>query len=205
MSAAQKKPPLGVIILGAGASSRMGRPKLLLPWQDTTIIGHLIRQWHELGAAQIAVVHRPNDNELAAELDRLGFPQSDRILNPRPERGMFSSIRCAANWKGWKKGVAVWAVVLGDQPHLRLATLRALLEFHAGRPGAICQPEYGGHARHPVLLPRPALLKLRRTRAKSLKDFLKQTAVQVVKRPIEDPGLALDLDSPADYLQANIY
>ncbi len=50
--------PFGVIILGAGASSRMGTPKLLLPWRDTTIIGHLISQWRELGAAQIAVVLR---------------------------------------------------------------------------------------------------------------------------------------------------
>ena len=68
-------PPLGVIILGAGASSRMGRPKLLLPWGDTTVIGHLIRQWRELGAAQIAVVHRPGRlRKLDAELDRLDFP-----------------------------------------------------------------------------------------------------------------------------------
>ena len=42
---------LGVVILGAGASSRMGRPKLLLPWRDTTVIGQIIRQWRELGAA----------------------------------------------------------------------------------------------------------------------------------------------------------
>ena len=39
----KKNQPLGVIILGAGASSRMGRPKLLLPWGDTSVIGHLIR------------------------------------------------------------------------------------------------------------------------------------------------------------------
>ena len=46
--------PFGVIILGAGASSRMGRPKLLLPWRGTTVIGHIIYQWRELGAAQIS-------------------------------------------------------------------------------------------------------------------------------------------------------
>src|SRR5271169_6647644 len=91
-------PPLGVVILGAGASSRMGRPKLLLPWKDTTIVGHLIRQWRGLGARQIAVVHRPGDAPLAAELDRLDFPAKDRIVNPQPERGMFSSIVCAAEW-----------------------------------------------------------------------------------------------------------
>ena len=94
---------LGVVILGAGASARMGRPKLLLPWRDTTVIGQLLAQWREIGAGQIAMVLRANDDALEAELDRLNFSRSDRIENPQPERGMFSSIVCAANWDGWRR------------------------------------------------------------------------------------------------------
>jgi molybdenum cofactor cytidylyltransferase len=193
---------LGVIILGAGASSRMGRPKLLLPWGDTTIIGHLLEQWRELGAAQIGIVLRPQDVPLAAELDRLGFPRADRIENPQPERGMFSSIQCAANRPGWKKEIATWAIMLGDQPHLRLATLRQLLEFHSASADTICQLEFDGHARHPVLLPRLALQELKTSQAETLKDFLKQTSVRCVRCPVDDPGLALDLDTPEDYQRA---
>ncbi len=92
---------LGVIILGAGASSRMGRPKLLLPWDGTTVIGRLIAQWRELGVGQIAVVRRPDDTALAAELDQLGLPAADHIINPQPERGMFQFHRVrAAHWTG---------------------------------------------------------------------------------------------------------
>ena len=205
MNATKTNPPLGVIILGAGASSRMGCPKLLLPWGDTTVIGHLIRQWQTLGAGQIAVVHRTNDAALAAEFDRLDFPLRNRIENPRPERGMFSSILCAANWRGWKNKITVWAILLGDQPHLRLETLRTVLDFHAAHPAAVCQPEFGGHARHPVLLPRRAFRELKQARAKTLKLFLKQTSCPRVKCPITDPGPALDLDTPEDYKQAKIY
>src|ERR1700690_4241261 len=97
---------LGVVILGAGASSRMGTPKLLLPWGGTTVIGHLLREWRELGAAQIGIVRGGQDPPLTAELDRLGFPLADRIENPQPERGMFSSILCATNWPGWKHEIA---------------------------------------------------------------------------------------------------
>jgi molybdenum cofactor cytidylyltransferase len=194
--------PLGVMILGAGASSRMGRPKLLLPWGKTSIIGHLLDQWRRLGASQMAVVCRPGDRELNAELDRLGFPPQDRIENPQPERGMFSSILCAANWNGWKEGLAAWAIVLGDQPHLRPDTLRSLLAFHREHADAICQPVYDGHARHPVLLPRQALEELKDSPEKSLKDFLKRTSCQLVKRSIGDSGLALDLDRPEDYEKA---
>jgi CTP:molybdopterin cytidylyltransferase MocA len=188
-----------VVILGAGASSRMGRPKLLLPWRGTTVIGHLISQWRELGTAQIAVVQRPDDSALAADLNRLHFPQADRIANPQPERGMFSSIVCAANWRGWRPEISSWAVVLGDQPHLRLETLRQLLEFSAQNPDVICQPQFGGHARHPIVLPRQAFDALKHSRVDNLKDFLKITVVPRAQCVINDPGLSLDLDTPADY------
>jgi molybdenum cofactor cytidylyltransferase len=196
----------GVIIPGAGASARMGRPKLLLPWRDTTVIGQLLRQWGELGAAQITVVHRPNDAPLAAELDRLDFPRADRIENPQPEHGMFSSILCAANWPGWRKEIASWAIALGDQPHLRLETLRQLLAFHSTRAGAICQPEFGGRARHPVILPRAAFADLKTLRAATLKDFLELAPLPRVRCSVTDAGLSLDMDTPEDYqrLQATI-
>ena len=202
MSAVDKVPAFGVVILGAGASSRMGRPKLLLPWRDTTVIGHLLKQWRELGAAQIGIVLRPQDTPLAAELDRLGFPRADRIENPQPERGMFSSILCAAGWPGWKDEIATWAIVLGDQPHLRPETLRQLLEFHFANADAVCQLEFDGHARHPVLLPRRAFNELKVSKAETLKDFLKRTSVRNVRCSVDEPGLALDLDTPEDYERA---
>ena len=193
---------IGVIILGAGASSRMGRPKLLLPWKGSTVVGHLIRQWRELGAGQITVVHRPNDPPMTAELDRLGFPARDRIENPQPERGMFSSIACAADWDGWKPETGAWVITLGDQPHLRLETLRSLLEFHAAHADAICQPEFDGRARHPVILPRRAFDGLKTTSAGTLEIFLKLIPCQHVQCRINDPGLALDMDTPEDYKRA---
>ena len=202
MSATKKNPAFGVVILGAGASSRMGQPKLLLPWRDTTVIGHLFKQWRELGAAQIGIVLRPHDAPLAAELDRLGFPRADRIENPQPERGMFSSILCAANWPGWKQEIATWVIVLGDQPHLRPETLRQLLEFHFANANAVCQLEFDGHARHPVLLPRRTFKELAASHTETLKDFLKQTSIRCLRCTADDPGLALDLDAPEDYQRA---
>ena len=182
----------------------MGRPKLLLPWKDTTIVGQLFRQWRELGARQIAVVHRPNDAALAAELDRLDFPAKGRIANPQPERGMFSSIVCAADWGGWRPEIGAWAIVLGDQPHLRLETLRALLEFHSAHADAICQPEFDGRARHPVILPRPAFDGLKGSPAGTLDIFLKRISCRHVRCVIKnDPGLALDMDVPEDYKRAS--
>jgi molybdenum cofactor cytidylyltransferase len=195
----KSKPAVGVVILGAGASVRMGRPKLLLPWGETSIIGHLLAQWRELEARQIAIVCRRADKPLAAELRRVGFPPRHRIVNPDPQRGMFSSIVCAARWKGWDASLTAWVIALGDQPHLRMETLRALLSFYRRHPQSICQPAFEGRRRHPVLLPRDAFLELRHTGASTLKDFLQQSTFPHMECPIKDSGLSRDLDFPKDY------
>ena len=193
------QPPLGVVILGAGASVRMGKPKLLLPWRGATVIGEILSQWRELGATQIGIVMRPNDAALAAELDRLNFPRAERIENPQPERGMFSSIVCAANWDGWRKEISRWAIVLGDQPHLRTETLRELINFHSQNADAICQPVSGGKLAHPAILPASAWAELKSSEAATLKDFLKLATASRVQCPVNDSGLLLDMDTPEDY------
>ncbi len=194
-----EKISLGVVILGAGASSRMGQPKLLLPWEETTIIGHLISQWQHLGAKQIAIVVRPNDAALFEELKRLNFPRQNCVENPQPESGMFSSIICAANWSGWDNEISHFAIALGDQPHLQMKTLQTLLKFVTQHPASICQPVCGGKTGHPVILPREILDELQRTQAETLKDFLKRFSGLCVQCVIKDLGVTLDLDTPEDY------
>lgn len=180
----------------------MGRPKLLLPWGSSTVLGRLIGLWTEMAAGQIAVVCSTADANMDAELERLRFPRENRIVNPDPERGMFSSIQCAARSRGWNAALTHWAIVLGDQPHLRPTTLRALLDFARLEPEKICQPGRAGHARHPVLLPKAAFQKLGGSKVATLKEFLENSRAEVRLIELDDPGLDLDLDSPADYEKA---
>ncbi|PWU16863.1 MAG: hypothetical protein C5B50_12530 [Verrucomicrobia bacterium] len=214
----------------------MGRPKLLLPWGRTSILGHIIGQWQTLGAKQILLVTRPNDSDLHQELARLGyypedhpqphsakiplintplqrgetapsagqtasavFPEPSAIENPNPDLGMFSSIQCAARWEGWNCAIHSYAIALADQPQIRTESLRQFLRFHSANPDAICQPSFEGHARHPVLLPKPAFNELKTTTASNLNDFLRLIAFHKVQCPINDPGLAFDVDTPEDY------
>jgi molybdenum cofactor cytidylyltransferase len=193
---------LGVIILGAGASSRMGRPKLLLPWGATSVIGHLLEQWRTLAAAQITIVCAEANLALQQGLDRLGFPKAQRIVNPQPERGMFSSIQCAARWSGWSADLTHWAVALGDQPHVQLETLRRLLDFTAAHPDRVCQPGRNGHGRHPVVLPAAVFDRLCDACCGSLKEFLLTSRVTPARCEMEDAGLDVDIDEPADYERA---
>ena len=194
--------PFGVVILAAGASSRMGQPKLLLPWHGTTVLGHLIDQWKALHARQIAVVCATGDEAVSGELDRLDFPAVNRVVNPTPERGMFTSIQRAACWKGWDAELTHWSIVLGDQPHLRRETLRALLDFTRAQSNQVCQPSCRGRPRHPVIVPKTVFVALKDSRAETLKAFLQTLPAGAALCELADPGLDFDMDTPEDYEQA---
>src|SRR5439155_8711804 len=90
-----------VVILAAGASTRMGTCKLLLPWGEKTILTHLLDQWRSTGAAQIAPVIDPSNQPLRKALTHAGLSPSDWIENPLPQPGMFSSLQEASSWTGW--------------------------------------------------------------------------------------------------------
>jgi molybdenum cofactor cytidylyltransferase len=197
MNAGKNGQSLGVVILAAGRSSRMGQPKLLLPWGKTSILGHLVQQWQNLCAEQIAVVCSQDNASIDAELARLNFPQHSPVVNTNPDGEMFSSIQCAAAWEGWKPELTHWAVVLGDQPHLSLETLRTIIDFSAANPSQVCQPRKDGHRYHPVVLPKKAFERLPISTATHLKEFLESCETAYCE--MTDAGLELDIDRPEDY------
>jgi molybdenum cofactor cytidylyltransferase len=199
----QASAAFGVAILAAGRSTRMGRPKMLLPWGDSSVLGHLVTQWKILAATQIAVVCAIDDAAIQSALDRLRFSPGNRILNPSPDSGMFSSIQCAARWPGWdRQALTHLAIVLGDQPHLREETLRLLLAFCDSNPSAICLLRHDGHRRHPVLIPMNLVELLADWPPTNLRTFLDAMTAQTAILESDDAGLALDLDRPEDYERA---
>jgi molybdenum cofactor cytidylyltransferase len=193
---------LGAVILAAGRSFRMGCPKMLLPWGPGTVLEHLVSMWKRLPAKQIGVVCALGDAGIETELDRIRFSADLRILNPTPEHGMFSSIQCAARWDRWRKTLSHWAIVLGDQPHLQPATLKALIRAGIRYPEQICQPSRKGRPRHPVLLPKRIFSRLAVSRAGTLKEFLQPMSNETQRIELDDAGLDVDLDYPEDYWKA---
>jgi molybdenum cofactor cytidylyltransferase len=190
---------IGVVILAAGASRRMGEPKLLLPWGQTSVLGHLLAQWTKLHAQQTAVVLAAGAQPIIKELDELNFPKGNRVFNLAPDDGMFSSIQSAANWPGWHPELTHWLIMLGDQPHLRETTLQQLLDFGARNPEKICQPIRGERRKHPVLLAKRFFHDLGKTSAGDLKMFLVENAADLTGFQSTDTGLDFDMDTREDY------
>jgi molybdenum cofactor cytidylyltransferase len=186
---------LAAIILGAGRSRRMGKPKLLLPWHGSTIIAHEIETWRQLWA-DVRVACGPRPDPVQDELDRLDFSESSRIVNPNPDDGMFSSIRCAARMQ-WPEDTTHFGIILGDQPHIKKTTLQKLLHLAEEEFGSICQPQHDGKFCHPVILPRQFFVQLAGTKAERLCDFL--ASQQVEPCELNDAGLELDINVADDY------
>lgn len=178
----------------------MGRPKLLLPWGTTSILGHLLGVWRGVGAWRIAIVYAADDRAIPGEVDRLGYPGVTLVRNPAPSDGMFSSVMCGARWAERETELTHCVVALGDQPHVRQSTLRSLMEFASQHAQEVCQPKIGGSRTHPVVLPKPVLSDLTRTKEATLQKFL--AGYRRAEWSATDPGLELDIDRPEDYERA---
>jgi molybdenum cofactor cytidylyltransferase len=191
-----------VVILAAGASTRMGQPKLLLPWNDTSVLGHLLNQWRTFRPQQIAVVIASGDKAIPRELERLHADDVFRLSNPHPDLGMFSSIKVGASWPGWSPAITHWVLSLGDQPQVRRQTFERLLVEGTRRPEWICQPARNGRPRHPVLVPLGHLRQLATAEEENLKQFLAARSQTRHVFESDDAGLDIDLDYPADLERA---
>ena len=191
---------IGAVILAAGSSTRMGTPKLLLPWGNSSVLGHILARWQALPVKQVGVVVAKTASDVCGELDRLGFLNENRIANPSPERGMFGSVQCAAAWPGWAGSLRQWAIILGDQPQLEEIMLRQLLAFATQNPEQVCQPRHRSQWRHPVVLPKAVFGQLGSSSAGTLREFL--AGFERVGFECADRGLDYDIDTPEDYRQA---
>ena len=189
----------GVVILAAGASTRMGTCKLLLPWDGKTILTHLLDQWRITGAAQIAPVIDPSNQPLRTALAHAGFSPSDWIENPSPQLGMFSSLQEASRWTGWLSTLTHWIISLGDQPHIETSTLCVLLNAARENPTRICQPALNGETAHPIILPGSNFRELAQNDVPDLRTYIRRQEPFRLRVPVEDAGVSGDLDTPEDY------
>ena len=173
------------IILAAGASRRLGRPKQLVLHQGETLLRRAVAA--ASACAPVVVVTGCGSEAMAAELAGLGV---EVVFNPRWEEGMASSIR--AGVKALPPGVPGALFLVCDQPAVDAALVAKLLAAWKGEPVACA---YGGVRGIPAILPArvfPGLLALEGDRG--ARGFLQ--GEDVVEVPFEQG--AWDVDEPGD-------
>jgi molybdenum cofactor cytidylyltransferase len=189
------------IIPAAGASRRMGRPKLLLPYGETTIVGSLASALRAGGASPVVLVAASGDTELQQWARGFGAVVA---VNPDPERGMLSSILEGLAALGGADRLAergeVVLVAPADLPALRPGTVAELLWRRAAAGAPLAVPTFQGRRGHPLAIA-PELLAEIPTLDLSvgLKQLLERHAAAVLEVPVDDPGAVRDVDTPEDY------
>ena len=138
------------IVLAAGSSSRLGRPKQLLDLGGRPVLQHVIDAAAQAGLDEIAVIVG-HAAEQVAEAVNLP-PQARLVHNPDHAMGQSTSLRAGLRAANPTSGAAV--VLLGDQPGVRLDAIAAVAQVWREGEGPIVQASYQGRLAHPTLFDR---------------------------------------------------
>ncbi len=138
------------IVLAAGTSSRLGRPKQLLAYHGRPLTQHVIDAAIAASLDDVIVVLGERAEDMLAELT-LPPPARARV-NPDYLEGQSSSLRAGLRAAGPEIRAAV--LLLGDQPTVGVGAIRAVLAEYERRGGPVVRATYGGVPGHPVLIDR---------------------------------------------------
>ena len=187
---------IAAIVLAAGLSSRMGRPKLSLPWRDTTVIGQVVSVLSAAGVDEILVVTggARQETEMA-----LSGTSAWLAFNPRFEASeMIDSLQVGL--AQLSKLVEATLVALGDQPQIQLQVVQAVLQAYTEHPTGLIVPSFQMKRGHPWLVARALWAELSQIRPpETLRDFLGRHTEQILYLPVSTDTILRDLDTPTDY------
>lgn len=187
------KQRLSAILLAAGASTRMGRPKALLEYGGETFLDRQIALYSSIGARVICVLGHDAER-LAAGLRRAD--EAVLVLNPAPEAGQFSSLQCGL--RVLCADTEAFFFTPADSPGVRPETLKALLDGFDPQAADCVQPEHGGRHGHPVLAAaRMAAEFLALPRERSAREVIRLSRRRFID--VADPFVLLDVDTPEAY------
>ena len=183
------------ILLAGGTSSRLGRPKQLMELGGRPVLQHVVDAAAAAGLDELVVVLGHRAEDVAAALT---LPATARaVVNPDYATGQASSMRTGLAAASPSSEAAL--LLLGDQPAMRPADIRAVVAAYRAGAGPVVQGSYRGTPGHPVLFDRsvwPDLLAVEGDRG--ARDVLKAHPDWVVRVDL-DADLPADLDTMEDY------
>jgi molybdenum cofactor cytidylyltransferase len=182
---------ISAVVLAAGASTRMGAQKLLLPLGGEPLVRRTVRQVADAGFDDVLVVVGCKYEKVLAVLG--GLPVR-HVRNDEYETGFGSSFRAAV---GSLSDSEAAMFVLADQPFVTPSAYRRLLDAYRQQPGGIVSVRYGEVTAPPHLFAAaffPELAVLEHGARPVLQRYRDRTTV--LQFPAD---LLLDIDTPEDY------
>ena len=186
------EPFVAGLVLAAGGSRRLGRPKQLLPFGEATLLDHTVTTARACALDQLVVAIGGEADEVRARVNLAG---ADVVVNPGFGAGCSSSIAVAMDALDPKATVLV--LLLGDQPGVVAATASALLDGRGDAPLAVCR--YDDGRGHPFAFGREVFDDLRGLHGdKAVWRMLEQRADDVAEVRVSGP-VPPDVDTWEDY------
>lgn len=194
---------VAAVILAAGASSRMGEPKALLPFgaSDDCFLTRLVSVMREAGVGEVSVVVDPDARTVVARA-RAITPPVMVLENPQPSRGQLSSLVIAIEAFEARGEAPPHALLVApvDVPLVGAATVRELVEAWQRTSASIVRPERAGRHGHPVLFSRELFDELcRADPSRGARSVVHAHAARIVDVAVDEEGPFVDIDTPDDY------
>lgn len=187
-------PVVAGLVLAAGESRRMGRPKALLPFRDHTFLDAILQCLRAAGISRTVVVlgHSADEIQLTANLGA-----AEVVVNAQYRLGQTSSLQAGLRAIHDAEGALLGLV---DHPSIRPETIRRLVRAFEETKAPVVVPAYQGRRGHPVVIARalfPELLALNPDQgANAVVRKYRDASVEV---SVDDPGIVQDVDTPDDY------
>jgi molybdenum cofactor cytidylyltransferase len=180
------------LVLGAGGSKRLGRPKQLLPYAGGTLLGHVVGVARACPFDQLVVAIGGAAGAVRAGVDLRG---AEVVVNEAYGEGCSSSIAAALAAVDPRCDVLV--LMLGDQPGVTADTVGALLAGRGNAPLAVCR--YDDGRGHPIAFARSVFGELARLHGdKGVWRLLDQRGDEVAEVSVAG-SIPRDVDSEDDY------
>ena len=187
---------ISAIVLAAGKSSRMGQPKMALPWGNTTLLGKVIDTLQSAGLKDIVVIAGGE----RALVEKISASYAARVVyNESFENGeMLSSIQCGLRAQMSETQAAL--ICLGDQPQVKERSVRLVCESFMETKSNLVAPSYRNRRGHPWLVARPLWNELLEMKSpQSPRDFFRIHADEIKHIEVDTPTIVEDVDTPQDY------
>jgi len=191
----EERPVICSIILAAGESKRMKKPKLLLPYRGKTIIETVVDRVNQSKVDEILVVLGSGKDEISEQLQKksVTFCVNDNYMN-----GMLSSIQAGVNSITGTEGACI--IFLGDQPMISPEVIDRIIDTYFRTGKGILQPKYQNKKGHPVLID----LKYKEDINKldpniGLRDLIRKFPDDVLEVEVDNHGVLRDIDTMEDY------
>lgn len=189
------------LILAAGRATRFGSDKRMarLPGDDHTLLEAVLATF-TAALAPVFIVLRPADEQAARMAEAFG---ARPLVCDDADSGMGHSLACGARALQAVDGLQGVLIGLADMPAVSPATLHSLMQALMAQRRAVV-PVYQGRLGHPRGLPAEALPALGRLRGDQGARHLLDWQVEAVQVEVDDAGILLDVDTPADLAACTI-